>query len=1452
MKQKFTYLLILLIFSALVGVGNFAKAQSVTGTAVTNGCKSGGTITASSTGLGATPQYQLLLAGAVVAPDASNPSVYTNSNVFTSLINGNYTLNARASLGGTVYTSSTITVTNGYADMVVSTPTKVLTCVSTSTTLTTTVTGGKASYIYKIANQTSPSTIIESSAATAATSYTFGATTALPKGNYIVSVTDNCGITTTAATSISDPTVTLADIKVGSVAYFSRNNFNDCNSTLKMVVEFGWQYVANSVSISASDAAKFTWKIRFQNQLYGQDITGDGRPDVGGAGFSPLTSQVTAPLAADRAAALADELTATPTAVVLMDACGNSKVIPIINYNKLISRLSAKNCSGNASVVASFGAGLTCLPVNYVFTNTSNPADVITVTQTTVTQQFTGFTPGSTYHFTYVDGAGYTTGVWSNAGQNISISATSSFAPAQFYFGPYRNLNALNYGQLDLSFSPGAPNDPVSVKVLSSSSPLVPVGTIKTGILDGGGNWVVPNVNSTDPINYWPKGTYTLELTSVCGIKNLNVTVLGYTASLTGNTISPICGGFDYVVNGIFDDATAYQVIILPGSASNVGQTRDLASTTASLPFNGLTNGNYTFGIRIKGGTTDVLTQTVTLSAANVLSINKSATGGYVCTTGATNGTLTIVASTLSPAPGNTLEYAIGGHNIGDPYGAFQSGNTFTGLSEGTYYFKVKDGCGNIITESTQIGVAAAPTARVDGKASPAPVCKYVGATMQMDVDALGAGITYNWSGPGISNTVGDPAYKGLKNPQVSLDPLTVGTLNYSVSIVNPACSATPTVSNISVNLKALPVATIAYSANLCKTGTAAVTQTGTTGGTYSALPTGLTIDANTGALNLATSAAGTYTVTYTFTDGSCPTTTTASVTVNDLPLQPTVAVTQPSCGTPTGSLTITAVTGETYSLDGGAYSTTLTYSGLVAGSTHTVTAKNAGTCTAVTSVTIDAAKVIATAPTVAVTAQPTCAVGTGSINITAKTGETYSLDGGAYAATTTYTGLASGSHSVTAKSVDGCISTATSVTVNTAPGAPTAPTVAVATQPTCSVGTGSISITAVTGETYSVDGGAYSAATTYNGLTPGSHTVIAKNAGGCTSSATSVTINAAPAAAATPVVNVVSQPTCGTPTGSISITAVTGETYSLDGGAYSATTIYSGLTPGSHNVTAKTAGGCTSTATSFNISPAKVEAVVPVVTVTVQPTCTVATGTISITTVTGETYSVDGGAYSTTTTYAGLTVGSHSVTSKSIDGCLSVPTSVTINAAPAAPAAPTVIVTGQPDCSVATGIISITAVTGLTYSLDGGAYSATTSYTGLTAGSHSVIAKNGSGCTSAPTTVTINAAPVGATAPTVAVTAQPSCAVGTGSISITAKTGETYSVDGNAYSATTTYTGLTSGSHSITAQSVDGCISTATSVTINAAPLAPTAPVANATQPTCTVGTGSLTITTVTGKPTV
>ncbi|MDX5348369.1 MAG: hypothetical protein LPK19_14125, partial [Hymenobacteraceae bacterium] len=97
-----------------------------------------------------------------------------------------------------------------------------------------------------------------------------------------------------------------------------------------------------------------------------------------------------------------------------------------------------------------------------------------------------------------------------------------------------------------------------------------------------------------------------------------------------------------------------------------------------------------------------------------------------------------------------------------------------------------------------------------------------------------------------------------------------------------------------------------------CPVGTISPTVTGTTGGTFSASPTGLSINSSTGVINLASSTPGTYVVTYSFNaGGGCTQPDTFQLTINPNPTI-TLGSNPAICsGTTTASLTYSAVTGS-------------------------------------------------------------------------------------------------------------------------------------------------------------------------------------------------------------------------------------------------------------------------------------------------------------------------------------------------------------------------------------------------------------------------------------------------------------------------------------------------------------------------------------------------------------
>lgn len=160
---------------------------------------------------------------------------------------------------------------------------------------------------------------------------------------------------------------------------------------------------------------------------------------------------------------------------------------------------------------------------------------------------------------------------------------------------------------------------------------------------------------------------------------------------------------------------------------------------------------------------------------------------------------------------------------------------------------------------------------------------------------------------------------------------------------------------------------------------------------------------------------------------------------------------------------------------------------------------------------------------TIAVTGTPTnpsTPGGTnGSINASATggTGFTYSLNNGAFQSSGSFTGLAAGAYTVTAKSSAGC--TGTQTFTLTAPTPSCAGVNITVSATTTAVGAclsspnGGITATASgsTGFTYSINGTTFQASGTFSNLAAGSYTVTAKDGNGCTGS---TTVNVAAATA--------------------------------------------------------------------------------------------------------------------------------------------------------------------------------------------------------------------------------------------------------------------------------------------------------------------------------------------------
>ncbi len=983
------------------------------------------------------------------------------------------------------------------------------------------------------------------------------------------------------------------------------------------------------------------------------------------------------------------------------------------------------------------------------------------------------------------------------------------------------------------------PATPVAPTASATTQPTcaVPTGTIVVTAPLG-----ATLTYSIDGTNYQASPTFNL-----VGPGNYNVTVQDGGVACTSTATQVIINGAPGGPAAPTASATTQPTCAVP--TGTIVVTAPLGATLtysidgtnyqASPTFNLVAPGNYNVTVQDGGTCTSGATQVILNTPATPVAPTASATTQPTCAV--PTGTIVVTAPL-----GATLTYSIDGTN-------YQASPTFNLVGPGNYNVTVQDGGVACTSTATQViingapGGPAAPTA----SATTQPTCAVPTGTIVVTAP-LGATLTYSIDG---TNYQASPTFNLVAPGNYNVTVQDGGTCTSGATQVilnTPATPAAPTASATTQPTCAVPTGTIVVTAPLGATLTYSIDGTN-----YQASTTFTAV------------APGNYNVTVQDGGVSC-TSTATQVIINGAPGGPAAptasATTQPTCAVPTGTITVTAPLGAglTYSIDGIIYQASPTFN-LVAPGTYNVTVTGVGGCiSGATVVTVNTAPGAPVAPTVSATLQPTCAVPTGTITVTAPTGAglTYSIDGTTYTNTTgTFTLVAPGTYDVTVEDAGGCISAATQVIINGAPGAPAAPTASATLQPTCAVPTGTITVTAPTGAglTYSIDGTTYTNTTgTFTLVAPGTYNVTVKDAAGCVSGATQVVLDAVTTPAA-PTASATLQPTCAVPTGTITVTAPTGAglTYSVDGTTYTNTTgTFTLVAPGTYDVTVKDASGCISAPTQVIINGAPGAPASPTATATLQPTCAVPTGTITVTAPTGAglTYSIDGTTYTNTTgTFTLVAPGTYNVTVKDAAGCVSGATQVVLDAV-TTPAAPTASATLQPTCAVPTGAINVIAPlgAGLTYSIDDVTYTNTTGiFTLVAPGTYNVTVKDAGGCISAATQVIINGAPGAPAAPTASATLQPTCAVPTGTITVTAPTGAglTYSIDGITYTNTAgIFTLVAPGTYNVTVKDAAGCVSGATQVVLNAV-ATPAAPTASATlQPTCAVPTGTITVTAPTG----
>jgi len=900
--------------------------------------------------------------------------------------------------------------------------------------------------------------------------------------------------------------------------------------------------------------------------------------------------------------------------------------------------------------------------------------------------------------------------------------------------------------------------------------------------------------------------------------------------------------------------------VSVTGGTSPFSYSIDGLSYQANNTFTGLLPGNYI--LFAKDATGCIGTKTVILNPPSIVSFN--VTKNNATCNGGNDGSITVSASS-GTAP---YTYAINA-------GAFQTSNSFSGLSVGSYTIKVKDANGCLQTETIAItspsllsvSVSTVPVTcngGTDGKLmvtatggigtllafvngsiglNIGTLSNYPAGTYNIEVkDILGCSVlkAATISEPtvlSISNTKTDVSCAGFNNGTItttatggngvyeySLDNITWKSSNsftglaagiYTVYVKDTkGCSSQ---ANITINEGVTLNFSFSSTPASCSGGTnGSITITPTNGTspyTYE-IPAVITTQSSNVLNGLA---ANSYNVL--MTDATGCTVTKAATVSNNSSLVISTVNKNPTCfGGNSGQISLSTTGGTppySYSIDNSPFSSTTVYTNLIA-KTYSVQVKDTSSCIQTTLITL-------TQPSeIEITATQTAVYcngdATGAISAVATGGNgnfQYSKDNSTYASTNTFNNLSAGVQTIYAKDAKGCI--------NQKDFNVTEPTALVLTdvqnQPSCFNGSdGQIALTATGGTspyTYKIDAGTYTSSNTFTNLNTGTHTVYAKDANGCIESYTTTLASPTKVTATGSTGNV----SCfGGSDGLLQINATGGNapyTYSYNNNAYGNNSSYNNLSAGTYNLSVLDSKGCEGNTSVLIAEPSEVSAS----TTTKSVVCYgEANGKITVNSTGGTspyTYQINSNTFQSSNVF-NVPAGSYTITVSDANACTKSYIGVEVtqpNALTAATAITHISCNNKTD-----GSITINATEGVSpyqYALNTSPYTNNPTFNNLGAGTYTLNVRDASGCTF-QTTATI-------TEPsTLTLTLSNSdfngfgvsCNGGTNGTISSSVTGGTapYAYTWSNGPSTTDNTNVSAGSYTLNLADANGCITSATS----------------------------------------
>ncbi|CAN5177672.1 hypothetical protein BH09BAC1_BH09BAC1_01170 [soil metagenome] len=810
-------------------------------------------------------------------------------------------------------------------------------------------------------------------------------------------------------------------------------------------------------------------------------------------------------------------------------------------------------------------------------------------------------------------------------------------------------------------------------------------------------------------------------------------------------------------------------------------------SWQGSNTFTSIAPGTYT--VRVRDQNSCIATATITV--ANPTLLTATAVQDSVNCNGGNDGTITVTASGGLPG----YQYSLDATN-------YQMSNIFMGLSAGANTVTVKDA--NNCTATVNITVLQ-PAALTISVSQTAATCFGV-SDGRITVTAGGGSSGYQYSLDGTTFQASN-VFSGL-----AAGPYTVTLRDYW------NCTVTANITVQQPVVLSFTTAIVNVKCNGGNDGSITVTAAGGTTNYQYQLNGGAITPGNV----FSNLIAGNYTVKVTDANG-CSTSAPANVQ-EPAAVTLSLAATQLTCaGAGDGSITATATGGAApleYSTDGINFQSSNIFNSLAAGN-YTITVRGANLCTKTATITLT--QPVALTATAVQTAVTCNGQSDGSITVTAAGGTptySYTLNGGTAQSSNVFSSLSAGNYTVRVTDTKNCQTTVAIVVTE-----PVALTLSVTATPvTCAAGSnGTITATAGGGAgtfQYSINGITFQALNVFSGLAAGAYTVTVKDANNCITTA-NTTINQPTALTLSLAQDSVN---CnGGNDGTITATAGGGNgayEYSKDGTNFQPLNTFNNLTAGAYTITLRDGNSCTQTASVTVLQPAALT----VAGVPIGISCNSTNdGQINATGNGGSLpyeFRLNSGTYQGSGNFANLTANTYTLDVRDGNGC----TATTTIQVQASPALALTLSQDSVKCNGgADGQVIATGTGGsgaLLYSLGGGTYQSSGTFSGLAVNNYTVTVKDAGGCTASATISVLQ--------PTVlAVTLVQDSAkcfgAANGFITATATGGSPayqYSRDATTYGASNVVNNLTAGAYTITVKDKNGCTANANATVLQPAAL--------------------------------